>query len=924
MKIRQTVPGCAFAIVLLGSCGTESVVPAPVGPTRSGTSRLLSLSGTVLRLGSPEASPAPEEGPGWTRFEHDAWLDTTEVTQSEYAALLGRNPSTVRGDRLPVTNVSWFDAVLAANARSRRDGLDTVYEYVSVRSDSAGDVGDLPGLTIHLDRAGWRLPTEAEWEAAARAGTSTPWPWGGLSDSSQADLRAWYQRNASGRLHEVATKQPNAWGLYDLVGNAMEWVNDWKGPFPQDTMAEFAGQDVPGDVPDVPLKGGAYAYGLSHLRPSTRSATYAAYRSSRAEYVGFRLARGAFSPRFRGSTGDEVYTPPVTLVRSEVARLVGAWEARLVFVNRANGKGTLTWIDYGESNPVARGLPDSLPVFHPVISPDGRWVAWSTALEGSTGPSRIRARRLARNDTVVLDLGEGSIPRWWTSGPDTFLVRASALDNTTPGWSGTSTTARRWSHGTLSGSEEVWAPSGSYHDGRSGPFLVTGYRRLRQYDTRTGTDRILFTGPSNGKGAGDTSQVCNVSASPDGSGRSLFLDFGYSGTSTVVGRPYGIHEMAFVSDSAGRIVGQIPAPASERQWEHLEWSNASRWAVSGSIDGTGAYRNLYLVDLDSGKASRIVSGQELWQPGLWLGRVAAPAVPGAADPDSAGRYFEPEANAQMAGFGESLLRFWIRKDSAEVVLLGSSQFNGLLQQHFPRHAIANLSMAASTYPDWDKTLRMIVLPHASKVKVVAMTLMPGWLFRNGGWPGPQWETSVAPTIGIRYDAAHAFWSGGFLPGFFEVARARLDARGAVLVPTSGDYAGPGWGGSAPELTTSSLEDTTSAEFRENMSILRGMTALLAGRGIHLVLVNCPQSPAYRTTPAAGRYGPSWSMYHVVLERLRAMESANPFFHLYDAHQDGNHDYADDEAANWDHLSIRGADRLGGRLDSLVSNLLETH
>jgi len=911
-----------FCLCLVSACDEKrSLAPEPEREAfeARGTSIRLPLSGAILRLGSPEAAPPPEEAPGWTRFGHDVWMDSTEVTQAEFASLLGRNPSTVRGDSLPVTNVSWYDAALAANARSRRDGLDTVYEYVSVRSDTAGDAGDLAGLAIRLDRSGWRLPTEAEWEAASRAGTGTPWPWGGLSDSSQADLHAWYQKNSSGRLHEVATRRPNAWGLYDMAGNAMEWVNDWKGAFPQDTMVDFAGQDVPGDVPDVPLKGGAYVYGLTHLRPSTRSATYAAYRSSRAEYVGFRLARGAFTPRHRSSTGAEVYVPPTTLVRSDVARLLGAWEARLVFVNRANGKGTLTWIDYGESNPVARGLPDSLPVFHPVISPDGRWVAWSTALEGSTGPSRIRARRLARNDTAVLDLGEGSIPRWWTSGTDTFLVRASALDNTTPGWSGTNTTARRWSNGALSGDEEVWAPSGSYHDGRSGPYLVTGYRRLRQFDTRTGADRILFTGPGNGKGAGDTSQVCNASAAPDGSGRSLFLDFGHAGVSTVVGRPYGIHEVAFVSDSLGRIVGWIPAPASERQWEHLEWSNAPRWAVSGSIDGTGAYRNLYLVDLDSAKATKIVSGQELWQPGLWSSQPSDGSS--GLDPDSIGQYFAPTAGPELAVIGENLLRFWLTRNSIDVAIVGSSQVNGFSPANFPAHKVGVMAWSAAVHSDYDSLLRRYIVPHAPNLGIVVVTLMPGWFFPHaGGWPSSRWNGGFGNTRGNRYDVSHGYWASGTPPEFERQIRRRMQREGLAEVAPYRVSPGRGWGGADPEIHPATSEDTAQPLYRETMSRMESLLEFLTSRGIHVVLLHAPESPLYRIGPQAGLWGPTWPSLQAILDRARSWEAANPRVHLYDANRGGDHDYQFEEFVNENHLSYKGLRKLGWRLDSLFTEI----
>jgi len=919
-SFRATTPRLGFlgSVLLVASCGLDSTAPAQLPTTTEGGARHLELAGRLVQLGATDPEAAPEERPGWVRFVHDIWMDTTEVTQAEFRSLLGRNPSASQGDGLPVTNVSWFDAVQAANARSRRDGYDTVYEYTAVQQDSAGNASGLGGLSIHLDRKGWRLPTEAEWEFAARGNTSTAYSWGALADSMSANSYAWYQKNSDGRIHPVATKSPNGWGLYDMAGNAMEWVDDWKGAFPKDTVVDYAGPEAPGDVPETALKGGAYPYGLSHLRPSSRSATYAAYRSSRAEYVGFRLVRGGFRPTWGNGSGQNVSAPPVTISVSDLPRLLGSTTARLVFLNRVDGKGILSWVDFSEATPTVRSLPDRDPVFHPVISPDGQWVAWCTALEGSTGPSEIKARRLAKNDTMVLDLGPGAIPRWWVNGADTFLVRAWALDNTDPAWSSTKTTAQRWSNGTLTGTVGTWAASGSYHDGRSGAYLYTGYRRLKQLDTRSGSSRVLFTAPSNGKASGDTSQVCNVSSAPDSSGRTMFLDFGYSGTSTVVGRPYGIHEIAFVADSNGNVLRQIPSPIKERQWEHLEWSNSARWAVSGAIDGTGAYKDLYVVDLQTTEATRIANGQELWQPALWVGPTRPVVLPGAADPDSAVQYYSPIETPEMDGFGDNLSRFWVRKDSADVVLVGSSHFLGMVPSHFPNHTMLNLSMAASSISDWDLILRRIVLPDAPKVKVVVMTLMPGWFFPTGSWIGHRWTAAISPTTGIKYDSAHGFWKDGLPPGFVEAARAQLLKRSTAVVIPDVDYVGGGWGGTSPDLDPTPTEDSTLPEFTRNMAVMDSLAELLGQRGIHLLLVNCPQSPAYRSTIYAGRYGPTWPMYHAILARFRGLETRNRHFHFYDAHQDGNHGYAEDEAANCDHLAIRGSRKLGHRLDSILT------
>jgi len=909
------------ALSIVAACSPENPTLSNGSATWStqGSARQILSFGKILRLGSADVQSSPEERVGWSRFAHDYWLDTTEVTQAEYRNLTGRNPAPVaaRGQDKPVVNVTWFDAILFCNARSKRDHLDTVYEYSAVSADSTGSVFDLEAPTSHLDRNGWRLPSEAEWECAARAGSTTTYPWGDLADSAKAIEYAWFQKNAGASLHEVASLKPNAWGFHDMAGNTMEWVQDWKGMFPKDTVTDFVGPDAPSDVPEVPLKGGAFNYGLENLRPSSRSSTYAAYRSAKAEYVGFRCARGGFVATYTNGSGQAVQVPPVSILRTDVARVLGARTARLVFLNRKDGKGILSWIDYGESNPVVRSLPDADPVFHPVISPDGNWVAWCTVLEGGTGTSRIKARRLSKNDSTVLDLGAGAIPRWWVDGTDTFLVRTStAMDNTASAWSAGQTVAQRWKNGGLTGNVEAWSVAGGYHDGRSGQYLYTSYRRLKQYDVSGKSGRTLFAYPQNGKIAGDTSQVCNTSAAPDGSGRVMFLDFGYSGKSTVVGRPYGIHEVAFVADSVGNILKTYSVAIGKSQWDHLEWSNHPRWAVGAALTGT-AYKEVDLLDLQDGATTPLLQGAELWMPNLWVG----PSNGGVADQallDSVLAYDKPLTSADQKVAAAKFAAFWGQCDSVEIVAAGSSRvFYGIAPETFSRRAM-NLGINGSDVQLDADILRQLVLPHTPRLKVVVLGVMTGWLL----WAEDKGVgAAVRNSTGWKFDSNHGFWKNGLPSAMQSMVSARDWTNNGVLTK-SGERTtvAAGWGRESPVFVDTPNDSLGGEVFVRNWSRLTGIVTELADSGIQVVLVNFPVSPHYAGTPRAGLWEPYWNTYHEILARLKALESTSSRIHFVDANLDGLHDYTDDEALDYSHLSTPGAIKLTTRLDSLIRTL----
>jgi len=147
------------------------------------------------------------------------YMGRYEVTQREYEEIMGTNPSRFKGPKLPVEQVSWFDAVEYCNRLSIREGLTPAYTIS----------GQGVNRTVIWKRNanGYRLPTEAEWEYACRAGTTTTYSWGNQEDAITVGQYAWYANNSGDATKPVGRKQPNAWGLYDMHGNVSEWCWDW-------------------------------------------------------------------------------------------------------------------------------------------------------------------------------------------------------------------------------------------------------------------------------------------------------------------------------------------------------------------------------------------------------------------------------------------------------------------------------------------------------------------------------------------------------------------------------------------------------------------------------------------------------------------------------------------------------------------------
>ena len=586
----------------------------------------------------------------------------------------------------------------------------------------------------------------------------------------------------------------------------------------------------------------------------------------------------------------------------------------------------MAFIDYSNGLLSITEIGDSLDVYHPEISPDGKKVAFCTGLEGVSGKSSLYVRDLNAEGTnlVKLDVESAAIPRWKVlPNGDTVIVYVTDVGNNKneSEFKSASTWQVTFANGKFGTPQKLF--DGAYHGGISEDktLAVTGARLLRARIAKPNStvqqdalDTVWYKNDNKGEPA------CNVSLARDSSKRTLFLDFGGMTGRTFVGKDYRTHERLFVADASGELKQSVASP-SGWTFDHSEWTLGGKNLVVATLtNANGAHTKIVLVNLTDSSVVDLAEGDELWHPCLWVKNNIAIGEDVLLDLDSAGMYTVEDGSDRSKILRYRMELMWKYRDSAELVALGSSRTSNGVDVSLLKVLGVNLSYFPSDFYDVVQYYERYIEKAFKKLKYIVVSVDIDF------WNSPK-ETSFFFSEyenfpGYVYDRNHHYWKDEDCriiyaatenaPGVEIYEKMFLNMHSSVFLPPVG------WG--EIELYDSTWMDQYRLVYEDTY---RTFVEFLkeTGKNGHVVIgVLFPQAPEYRNTGSLGRHGLRRSEAVEIIDSLNNLQKKFDNFIFIDENKMGNHDYTDLMAQDCDHLNDKGAEQLTRRLDSLIGRL----
>ncbi|MCX5662050.1 MAG: formylglycine-generating enzyme family protein [Planctomycetota bacterium] len=246
--------GAITTVVWAGPPATQPAKELTLDLSNKVTLKMVLIPAGKFLMGSPETEKwrLSNEVQHGVTISKSFYMASTPVTQAQWQTVMGNNPSLFDGDNLPVEQVSWDDAVAFCKKLSAKEGKTC------------------------------RLPTEAQWEYACRAGTTTAYNTG--DDEKALAEAGWYRGNSDDKPHPVGQKKANAWGLYDMHGNVLQWCSDWYGGYyKKEAATDPTGANTGSDRV---LRGGFWKGNTWDCRAAVRARSFPGTRDDR---YGFRV-----------------------------------------------------------------------------------------------------------------------------------------------------------------------------------------------------------------------------------------------------------------------------------------------------------------------------------------------------------------------------------------------------------------------------------------------------------------------------------------------------------------------------------------------------------------------------------------------------------------------------------------------------------